>query len=217
MSKLWAGGGEGFGAGGRKSFWLCGCWAWTGHWPPREAKQTRLALEGDQLVAPGVEVCVNLWQVFVHLRFSLSPPAFLLKHSASLLNSKSSSAYRMLLKIMPWISVFQCAQMDVCTYQTLQQMKFIISSSNRYKNVAVGLIFTSELGSNPHCSLCVFTPHVKNIFPHCHFGFLAQNCICARSGVPLILQESSACDCFSQNLVEKLKASFETSCKYPPW
>lgn len=51
-------------------------------------------------------------------------------------------------------------QMDLGSYQTLRQMKFMVPGSNRYKNVAVGLIFTSEMGSNPSCSLGVFTLHV---------------------------------------------------------
>lgn len=53
-----------------------------------------------------------------------------------------------------------CTQMDLGSYQTLKQMKFMVPGSNKYKNVAVGLIFTSEMGSNPRCSLGVFTLHV---------------------------------------------------------
>lgn len=58
------------------------------------------------------------------------------------------------------LNVSICTQMDLASYQTLKQMKFMVPGSNRYQNVAVGLIFTLEVGSNSSYSLSVFTLHV---------------------------------------------------------
>lgn len=124
------------------------------------------------------------------------PPALLL-HWACLHNTKSSSGYRMASKILPWISVFECTQMDPYTSKTLSKWSSWDLIRNGYKNVAVGPDLYIGSGPNLHCHVCVLTLHVKNTFPCCHSRFLAQKCSSARSGVPLLLQESSVCDYLS--------------------
>lgn len=140
-------------------------------------------------------VTLSIWSVslFLASAFLLTfqrPPALLL-HWASLLVTKSSSGYRMPSEILPWISVFECTRVVLCTYKTLSKWSSWDVTGKKYRNVAVGLIFTLEVDSNPHCHVCVVTLHVKNVFPFCHSRFLAQKCSSARSGVQLFLQESS--------------------------
>lgn len=70
-------------------------------------------------------VTLSIWSMSQFLTSACSltfqrPPALLL-HWASLLVTKSSSGYRMPSKILPWISVFECTRVDLCTYKTLSK------------------------------------------------------------------------------------------------